>query len=447
MLSGWRGQFQRAVTSLRTRGASETARRVWLHLRPAARAARAALWSPDPAIPIAFVPVEAPTASIVVPVFGKWAHTHQCLLALAQAASPVTFEVVLVDDASTDETPVAASGVKGLRYIRREENGGFISACNDGAAEARGEFLVFLNNDTVPQPGWLEALLGTFEICSDVGLVGSQLLASDGRLQEAGGMIFSDASAGNYGRFCDPEDPRFGFVRDVDYCSGAAIAVRRSLFVEIGGFDRRYLPAYYEDADLAFEVRSRGLRVVYQPASRIMHTEGVSSGRDPGEGVKAHQVVNQGVFAAKWTPVLASHPAPGTPDDVAARHRLGPTVLIVESETPRPDVDSASVRLFGIMDMLTAAGWHVVFRTLDNAWAGTASTALQQCGVEVCTGRTAGASRGGSVRRGRGSMPWWRAGTSSRPLLAPGYGSTPRKHAWSSTPSTSTSSVSSVWRS
>ena len=119
---------------------------------------------------------------------------------LAQADSPMSFEVVLVDDASSDETPVEAPTIEGLRYVRRDENGGFISACNDGAASARGEFLVFLNNDTVPQPGWLEALLGTFETLDGIGLVGSQLLASDGRLQEAGGLVFSDGSAGNYGR-------------------------------------------------------------------------------------------------------------------------------------------------------------------------------------------------------------------------------------------------------
>src|SRR5690606_35808004 len=115
------------------------------------------------------------------------------------------------------------------------------------------------------QPGWLDALIDTFEAQADVGLVGAKLVYPDGRLQEAGGIVFADGSGWNYGRFEDPADPRFNFVREVDYCSGAAIALRATLFGELGGFDTHYAPAYYEDTDLAMQVRARGLRVLYQP--------------------------------------------------------------------------------------------------------------------------------------------------------------------------------------
>src|SRR5690606_31038475 len=113
----------------------------------------------------------------------------------------------------------------------------------------------------------------TFDADPEVGLVGAQLLYPDGRLQEAGGVVFSDGSAWNYGRFESPSDPRYAYLRDVDYASGAALAIPRALFLQLGGFDTRYAPAYYEDTDLAFAVRGAGRRVVYQPAARVVHDE------------------------------------------------------------------------------------------------------------------------------------------------------------------------------
>src|SRR5690606_8694089 len=116
-----------------------------------------------------------------------------------------------------------------------------------------------------------DALVATFHEHPDAGLVGAQLLYPDGRLQEAGGVVFRDGNAMNYGRFGDPTDPRYAYLRDVDYASGAAIALPRALFLGLGGFDTRYAPAYYEDTDIAFAVRAAGHRVLYQPAARIVH--------------------------------------------------------------------------------------------------------------------------------------------------------------------------------
>ena len=191
---------------------------------------------------------------------GKWDYTRRCLEAVAATAGGIQFEVLVVDDASPDETLDRLADVHGVRVLRLQKNVGFVGACNAGIEEARGEFVVLLNNDTRVSPLWLIPLVETISE-PDVGLVGSRLVYPDGRLQEAGGIVFSDGSGWNYGKFKDPEDPAFMARRDVDYCSGACIIVRKSTLTEVGNLDTRYAPAYYEDTDLAFAVRELGLQI------------------------------------------------------------------------------------------------------------------------------------------------------------------------------------------
>ena len=292
-----------------------------------------------------------------------------------------------MDDCSSDETADVLPKVVGLRYQRNAENLGFIGACNAGAANARGQYVVFLNNDTAVQDGWLDALVNTFEQHRDVGLVGAKLVYPDGRLQEAGGIVFSDGSGWNYGRFDDPTKPEYNFVREVDYCSGAAIALPTALFRHFGGFDAHYAPAYYEDTDLAMKVRQAGLRVLYQPASVVVHFEGISSGTDTSSGTKRYQVVNKEKFFTRWREALASHPDPArtAPQDIikARQHRTRKQVLVIDATTPQPDHDSGSVRLCNILRLLRQDGHAVTFFADNRAWVERYTPALQQMGVEV----------------------------------------------------------------
>jgi GT2 family glycosyltransferase len=177
---------------------------------------------------------------------------------------------------------------------------------------AQGDILIFLNNDTLPLAGWLPPLLRILREKPEAGAVGGKLVYPDGTLQEAGGVIFADGSGCNFGRFDKASNaPLYNFVREVDYCSGALLATPRALFMELGGFDVRFKPAYYEDVDYCFTLREKGYRVYYQPESVIVHFEGTSSGTDLKTGVKSYQVVNQHKFVAKWSKVLKQHyPAP-----------------------------------------------------------------------------------------------------------------------------------------
>ena len=382
----WRrmlGLARRGWASLRTRGLRATLTRLHSQWQPPPRQPLT-LYLPPPAAfaPFALATSAAPRASLVIPVYGGFAHTLRCLRALAAHPPATPFEVIVVDDASPDDTLAQLRRIDGLRVHARAANGGFIAACNDGAALARGEFLVLLNNDTVPQPGWLEALLDTFAAHPDAGLVGARLVYPDGRLQEAGGVVFADGSAWNYGRGEDPQDCRFAYLRDADYASGAAIALPTALFRRLGGLDPRYAPAYYEDTDLAFAVRAAGRRVLYQPASTVVHVEGATAGTDPGAGAKAAQARNRDVFAAKWAPALARQPAPGTLPTPALLHARQPQVLVIDANTPRPDHDSGSLRMFELLRLLREEGAHVVFWPANRQADAGYTRALQQLGVE-----------------------------------------------------------------
>ncbi len=379
------GLIRRGLASLRTRGWRATLQRVGVHLRRQPPPRREPLFAPAdvPFAPFAVPAAAQPVASIVIPVYNHARHTLACLRALAAHPPATPCEILVIDDGSSDDTAAWMARIDGLRYYRREENGGFIAACNDGLRLARGQYVVLLNNDTVPQPGWLDALLDTFAHVPEAGLVGAQLLYPDGRLQESGGVVFDDGSCWSYGRFESAEDPRYASLRDADYCSGAALAIPRALFEQLGGLDTRYAPAYYEDTDLAFKVRAAGRRVLVQPASRVVHDEGTSNGTDTGSGVKAWQVRNQQVFADKWRDALARQLPAGSVPGPALLHRGQRQILIVDEAVPRPDRDSASLRQFNLIRMLLAGSAHVVFLPTRGGHGGAATEALQALGVEV----------------------------------------------------------------
>jgi GT2 family glycosyltransferase/SAM-dependent methyltransferase len=327
-----------------------------------------------------------PTVSIVIPVHGKWAVTAQCLRSFAAHPPTVPYELVVVDDASPDDSRARLGDVPGLRVVALDVNRGFIGAVNAGLEACRGEYVVLLNNDTEITEGWLEALLETVRE-PGVGLVGSKLVYPDGRLQEAGGIIFENAGGWNYGRTGDPSLERYNVPRDVDYCSGAAVMVRRDLLTELGGLDEHFAPAYYDDVDLAFTLRERGLRVVYQPRAVVVHHEGVSHGTDETSGIKAYQGINRLKIVERWGRRLAEHldQDPALVERAARRGTRG-IVVVIDHHVPRPDEDSGSVRMFGLLTTLRRLGWYVIFAPDNRSHGDVWGDRLLAAGVEVFCG-------------------------------------------------------------
>lgn len=343
----------------------------------------------DPPSPFALPRVADPLVSIIVPAYNHFTATWACLRSIADHTEGGRFEVILADDGSTDETANIGGLVTNLAIERAPENRGFLLNCNRAVLRAEGKYLVFLNNDARVTPGWLGPLLRVAERDARVGVVGAKLVYPDGRLQEAGGIIWNDARGLNYGKGDDPDKPEYCYLKEVDYVSGAAMLVRKQLWEEAGGFDERFAPAYYEDADLAFTARQRGFKVVYQPASLVVHEEGTSHGTDDRTGGKRHQAANRGRFLDKWRATLErEHPAPGR-DVFRARDRSRGKkhVLVVDHYVPRFDRDAGSRSAFHYLRWFAEEGLQVTLVGDDFAREEPYTSAVQQLGIEVLYGR------------------------------------------------------------
>jgi GT2 family glycosyltransferase len=244
----------------------------------------------------------SPSVSIIIPVFNHLRETLECIASVTAHAPSGDYEVIVVDDASSDQTPAILPGVGNLRYFRNAANGGFIVSCSRGAKEARGEYLVFLNNDAQVTAGWLPPLLEAFSSFERVGAVGPKIVYPSGYLQEAGSMINPDLSITMVGLDDDPGKARYGYAREVHYCSGACLVVPRRRFEEVGGFSEELRPAYYEDCDLQLKLRALGLRTIYQPASTVVHhLSRTSEGLPDPTGFKRQQIAtNSQRMRERW---------------------------------------------------------------------------------------------------------------------------------------------------
>jgi len=252
-------------------------------------------------------PVKDPIASIIVCNHNKLNFTLNCLYSLNQVKNSTPFEVILVDDQSTDESPIILPKIGNLKYFYNEKNLGFLKSSNLGAIKARGEYLVFLNNDTIVTDYWLDKLID-FLSQENVGLVGSKLLFPNGTLQEAGSVIFSSGDAWNYGGGQNPYESKYMVSDEVTYCSGASLAIKKKLFFDLNKFDEQFAPIYYEDTDLAFTVRQQGLRVFFVADSVVYHLRGITQGRGKNGGVLDLQILNKKKFVMKWKDTLSSMP-------------------------------------------------------------------------------------------------------------------------------------------
>ena len=337
---------------------------------------------------LCFPQTDKPLVSIVIPVYNQFDYTLRCLESILRTCEGLDYEVILADDCSTDETRRISEKVQGIHVVRNETNLRFLRNCNHAAESARGDYILFLNNDTVVHENWLQSLLSLMEENPKCGMAGSKLIFADGRLQEAGGIVWNDGSAWNYGRLQDPENSEFNYVKEVDYISGCSIMIRAQLWKQLGGFDERFAPAYCEDSDLAFQVRAAGYQVLYQPLSVVTHYEGVSNGTDVASGQKQYQIVNKKKLFEKWKNVLQKEHFKEGENVFRARERSAkkPCLLMVDHYVPTYDQDAGSRTVFEYLKLFVKMGYDVKFIPDNFNRSEPYTTTLQQMGIEVLYG-------------------------------------------------------------
>ncbi len=251
---------------------------------------------------------ETPLVSIIICAHNAWRYTETCIRSILETPTSVTFELIVVDNASTDETASALEELRqcvpNLRIIHRAQNDSYSRANNVGAAHARGEYLLFLNNDTFVQPGWLEALVEEFRTHPETGIQGGRLLYANGRIQHAG-MAFGSIG----GRspmpfhlylFSEADAPWVNRRRSLQFVTGACLGIRRSLFWLLGGFDEEYAWGW-EDIDLCVRARQLGWTVVYNPAITVFHFESVTKRAHFSTDIAPQEQHNRRRFLTRWS--------------------------------------------------------------------------------------------------------------------------------------------------
>lgn len=304
-----------------------------------------------------------PLVSVILVLYNNAEATLACLERLLIQRG-VSFEVILLDNASSDETSELLKRIENARIIRSEVNLHFLKGANRAAQEAKGEYLLFLNNDVLLTEGAIEAAVRAFD-AAGTGAVGGRLVHPDGFLQEAGGIIFSDGSTQGRGVGDDPFDPAYNSVRVVDYCSGAFLMTPRKLFEELAGFDSAFSPAYYEDVDYCVRVREKGLDIVYTPEATLIHSESSSFTSRSESDLLMNQ--HQKILLARHSEFLATRPSPTvdarqfTASYLCRQKRL----LFIDDLLPQPELGQGLPRTSLIFQYLLNKGFDISFLSFN----------------------------------------------------------------------------------
>lgn len=305
-----------------------------------------------------FPEFERPVVSILLVTFNKAEYTFQCLETI-KAHADIPYEVIIVDNASSDSTIDLINRTKNIKVIKQIENIGFLRGCNQGARDAKGEFILFLNNDTQVGPSFLSKLVDTVRGNPGCGAVGAKLVFPNGLLQEAGSIVWKDGSTMGYGRNDDPFRPEYSYLKQVDYCSGACLLVKKDLFFRLEGFDERFAPAYYEDLDVCFGFKRMGFEVIYQPEVSVVHYE---HGSSSFKSASALSVGNRRKFFEKWSNELDKSYSSAAENVLLARDSSrNKSIMVVDGKVPSPSSGDGSSAVYELLIFLADRGCKITF--------------------------------------------------------------------------------------
>ena len=330
-----------------------------------------------------------PKLSIIIPVYGKLKFLSRCLYSLQIAKTNIEFEVIVVDDCGPEKVSKKFNEkINGIKIFQNKKNLGFTETCNQGAKIANGEYLCFLNSDTITTDYWSDSLLNGFLLAKNVGVVGPRLLFENGTLQESGGIVFSNADAANIGRNESINNSWFKYYKDVDYVSGAALTILKEDFDELGGFDSEFTPAYYEDTSLCLDVRHKlKKRILVNPLSSVIHHEGATNGTDETSGFKKFQKINKSKFYKKHKKDLLSYGESYKNLWWDRDKYIKANILIIDQCIPTPNDDSGSKDMDNILRGLLDLNLRPHLFALSNRGETPESFGYYEKGVHCVHGR------------------------------------------------------------
>jgi len=323
-----------------------------------------------------------PIVSVVLPVHNNYLTTYKCLASLFVAGDVAPFEVIVVDDGALDQSCELISMVIGIRYVRNEVLAGFVHSCNLGVSYAKGQYILLLNNHTQATVGWLDELLRVFANLRGVGLVGSKILNSDGVLQSAGGLVFGDGSIAIYGRNGDANEPRYCYTREVDFLSHLCLMLPRSLWNDIGGFSASFASACFKEIDFAFRICEKGYKIVYAPLSQVTHIERDSNGLMSGIDTRKVQLIDKAKLKARWLHAFKKLDNQRCDLEFIKDRNVVRRALVLDAETPMPDVNAGSYAAIQEMRLLQALGYKCTFVAQNMALLDGYTSSLQRMGIE-----------------------------------------------------------------
>jgi GT2 family glycosyltransferase len=332
---------------------------------------------------LTFPTFDQPDVSIVIPVAGKYFETYRCLCSLMlRTGCDVPYEVIVADDCPKYPLTSALDESSGIITQVNPENLGFLRNCNRAAERAKGHFIVFLNNDTIVGRDWLKPLVKIANEDPTVGMVGGKLLNTDGTIQEAGGIIFNDGWGMPYGAGDDRHKCEYNYVREVDCVIGACFLVRRDLFKDLGGFDLRYAPAFYEEFDLAFAASERGYKIVYQPATEITHRGSQTYGHVTRDKQSRR---NHLLFVDKWRKRLDMLQPNRSSNLFIDREssRARQIILVIDDKPPEYDRHAGALTMYQYLLLFRSMGLRTIFCPDSHEPLQPYTSVLQQHGIEV----------------------------------------------------------------
>ncbi len=328
-----------------------------------------------------------PLVSVIIPVHNNFIYTYNCIHSILKINPIIPYEIILADDMSTDQTKQIEKIIKNIIVIHNDKIYNFLISCNKASKFAKGKYLLFLNNDTKVYTEWLSSLVKIIESDEKIGMVGSKFIYPNGILKEAGGIVWNNGDTISFGNLNKSDMPEYNYVKEVDFISGGSFIIRKTVWNKIGGFDEKFNPSYFENIDLAFELRKIGYKVIYQPKSIVIHYGEISIRKDIKSGINEYKLINKEKFIDKWKNELKYQERKFNYFNARDRGQNKNRILVIDALVPRYDKDAGGRCTFLYLNLFKEIGLQVTFLPNNFNRFEPYTSILQQNGIEVLYGK------------------------------------------------------------